>query len=255
MSIVARSFSSGVLDGQGLFLSLHSPLFSRYVRVLIMKYYPIFLDLRTYPCLVIGGGTVAERKVQSLLQAHGQVTVISPTCTHQLRSWATDRAITLYERSYRSGDLQGFSVAFAATNDEALHEKIAAEARAAGVLLNVVDRPALCSFILPAIVSQGDLTLAISTGGASPALAKKVRQTLEQHFGPEYDLALRLLARVRERVVRDGLSADERQQIFTTLANSPLLDYLRERQTDKLDALLQETVGESCTLEDLGFSL
>ena len=220
-----------------------------------MKYYPIFLDLHAYPCLVIGGGTVAERKVQSLLQAHGRVTVISPTCTPQLRSWAVDRAITLYERLYRPGDLQGFSLVFAATTDEALHEKIAAEAREAGVLLNVVDRPALCSFIVPAVVFQGDLTLAISTGGASPALAKKVRQTLEQHFGPEYDLALQLLARVRERVVRNGLSADERQRLFTVLVDSPLLDYLRERQTDKLDALLQETVGESCTLEDLGFSL
>jgi len=83
--------------------------------------------------------------------------------------------------------------------------RIAAEAKAAGVFLNVVDRPALCSFIVPAIVSQGDLTLAISTGGASPALAKKIRYTLEQSFGPEYDLALRLLARVREQVVRTGL--------------------------------------------------
>jgi precorrin-2 dehydrogenase/sirohydrochlorin ferrochelatase len=219
-----------------------------------MKYYPIFLDLRAYPCLVVGGGTVAERKVQSLLQAHGQVTVISPTCTPQLRSWAADRAITLYERSYRSGDLQGFPLVFAATHDETLHEKIAVEARGAGVLLNVVDRPALCSFIMPAVVSQGDLTLAISTGGASPALAKKIRQTLERHFGPEYDLALQLLARVRERVARNELSSEERQRLFTALADSPLLDYLRERQTDKLDALLQETVGESCTLEELGLS-
>jgi precorrin-2 dehydrogenase / sirohydrochlorin ferrochelatase len=219
-----------------------------------MQYYPIFLDLRAYPCLVIGGGTVAERKVQSLLQAHGQVTVISPTCTPQLQSWAVDRTITLYERPYCSGDLQGFSLVFAATSDETLHEKIAAEARGAGVLLNVVDHPALCSFIMPAVVSQGDLTLAISTGGASPALAKKIRQTLERHFGPEYDLALQLLARVRERVAHNELSSEERQRLFTALADSPLLDYLRERQTDKLDALLQETVGESCTLEELGLS-
>ena len=198
---------------------------------------------------------VAERKIESLLQARAQVTVISPTGTPRLRAWAADQVITLYERSYCPGDLQGFSVAFAATNDETLHEQIAAEARKAGVLLNVVDRPALCSFIVPAVVSRGDLTLAISTGGASPALAKKIRKTLEQHFGPEYDLALRLLARVRERVARDGLSADERQQLFTTLTDSPLLDYLRERQTDKLNALLQETLGASCTLEDLGLSL
>lgn len=219
-----------------------------------MQYYPIFLDLRTHSCLVIGGGTVAERKVESLLRARGPVTVISPTCTARLRSWAKDGAITLYERPYRPGDLQGFSLVFAATNDEVLHAQIAVEAREAGVLLNVVDRPALCSFIVPAVVSQGDLTLAISTGGASPALAKKIRQTLEEHFGPEYALALHLLARVRERVVRNGLSADERQRLFTALADSPLLDYLRERQVDKINALLRETVGEGCTLEELGLS-
>jgi len=219
-----------------------------------MQYYPIFLDLRTHSCLVIGGGTVAERKVESLLRARGQVTVISPTCTARLRAWAQDGAITLYERPYRPGDLQGFPLVFAATTDESLHEKIAAEAREAGVFLNVVDRPALCSFIVPAVVSQGDLTLAISTGGASPALAKKIRQTLEENFGPEYALALQLLARVRERVVQNGLSADERQRLFTALADSPLLDYLRERQVDKINAFLRETVGEGCTLEELGLS-
>jgi precorrin-2 dehydrogenase/sirohydrochlorin ferrochelatase len=219
-----------------------------------MQYYPIFVDLRTHPCLVIGGGTVAERKVESLLRACGQVTVISPTCTAQLRSWAKAGALTLHERPYRPGDLQGFSLVFAATNDEALHAEVTVEARKAGVFLNVVDRPALCSFIVPAVVSRGDLTLAISTGGASPALAKKIRQTLEENFGSEYALALQLLARVRERVLRNGLSADERQRLFTALADSPLLDYLRERQVDRINVLLQKTVGESCTLEALGLS-
>jgi precorrin-2 dehydrogenase len=219
-----------------------------------MRYYPIFLDLQTRPCLVIGGGTVAERKVESLLQADAQVTVISPTSTSRLQAWAADGTITLHQRPYCSGDLQGFWVVFAATNDPVLHKEVATEAKTAGVLLNVVDHPALCSFIVPAVLSRGDLTLAISTGGASPALAKKIRQTLEQHFGSEYDLALRLLARVRERVARNGLSSEERQRLFTALADSPLLDYLRERQTDKLNALLRDTLGESCTLEELGFS-
>src|SRR5262245_60372528 len=174
-----------------------------------MQYYPIFLDLRAHPCVVIGGGAVAERKVESLLQARARVAVISPTCTPPLRSWAAERVVVLPQRPYHFGDLRGFSVAFAATNDETLHQTIGGEA---GVLLNVVDRPALCSFIVPAVVSRGDLTLAVSTGGASPALAKKIRQALEQQFGPEYDLALRLLARVRERVAREGISSDERQQ-------------------------------------------
>lgn len=220
-----------------------------------MHYFPIFLDLKAHPCVVIGGGLVAERKVEALLKAQGQVTVISPTLTANLRSWAAEGKLTIHERHYRPGDLRGFSLVFAATDDEALHEKIAAEARKTGAFLNVVDRPALCSFIVPAIVSQGDLTLAISTGGASPALAKKIRRTLEHSFGPEYDVALQLLARVRARVTHPKLSPQERQQRFTALVESPLLDYLRERQVGKLDALLQEIIGEGCTLEELGISL
>jgi precorrin-2 dehydrogenase/sirohydrochlorin ferrochelatase len=220
-----------------------------------MRYFPIFLDLKAHPCVVIGGGVIAERKVEDLLKAQGNVTVISPTLTANLRAWATEGKLTIHERPYRPGDLQGFSLVFAATDDEALHEQIAAEARQTGAFLNVVDRPALCSFIVPAVVSRGDLTLAISTGGASPALAKKIRRTLEHSFGPEYDLALQLLARVRTRVTHAKLSSEERQRRFTALVESPLLDYLRERQTAKLNALLQDTIGESCTLEDLGISL
>lgn len=219
-----------------------------------MRYYPIFLDLKAHPCLVIGGGSVAERKVESLLQAEGQVTVISPTLTPQLQARATERTITVHQRLYRPGDLRGFSLIFAATDDKVVQQQISREAKEAGVFLNVVDQPALCSFIVPAIVSQGDLTLAISTGGASPALAKKIRQRLEQHFGSEYDLALQLLARLREQAINKGLSPDERQHLFTTLVESPLLDYLRERRVDKLNALLQEAVGKDYSFEGLGLS-
>ncbi len=220
-----------------------------------MQYYPIFLDLSVQPCLVIGGGTIAERKIESLLNARGQVEVISPTLTPQLHTWAAEQRIRVQHRSYQSGDMQGFSIVFAATSDEMLHRQIADEAKAAGILLNVVDRPALCSFIVPAIVCQGDLTLAISTSGTSPAMAKKIRQELATQFGPEYDVALQLLARVRERISQEQVSNEDRQRRFTALVNSPLLDYLRHRQIDRLDSLLQQTLGEAYSLEQLTFSV
>ena len=220
-----------------------------------MRYYPIFVDLSGQACLVIGGGAIAERKVASLLNADGRVTVISPTLTTQLRSWATEQYITTFERAYQPGDLSGFTLVFAATSDEILHHSLAAEAKQAGVLLNVVDRPKLCSFIVPAVVSQGDLSLAISTGGASPALAKKIRQELAADFGPEYGLALQLLARIRERLSHDRVSSQERQRCFTALVDSPLLDYLRERKIDKLNALLQGILGDAYTLNQLGIRL
>ncbi len=217
-----------------------------------MRYYPIFLDLRAQRCLVIGGGEVAERKVETLLQAEGQVTVISPTLTPQLQSWAQKHQITAFLRPYQKGDVRGFSLVFAATDDEELHRQIAAEAQEAEVLLNVVDRPALCSFIVPAIVSQGDLTLAVSTSGASPALAKKIRRDLGRQFGPEYTQALALLARVRESLGNDRVAITERQRMFTALVESPLLDYLRAGQIDQINALLQKTVGAGYTCEALG---
>jgi precorrin-2 dehydrogenase/sirohydrochlorin ferrochelatase len=213
------------------------------------------MDLQTQRCLVVGGGDVAERKVETLLQANGVVTVISPTLTPRLQSWATNNQITAFVRPYEHGDLAGFSLVFAATDDEALQQRIAAEARAREILVNVVDRPALCSFIVPALVSQGDLTVAVSTSGASPALAKQIRQDLEQHFGPEYALALVLLTRVRELVAEETRSSDERQRLFTALVESPLLHYLRDRDSEHVNALLQRVVGSHCTCEALGVTL
>ena len=220
-----------------------------------MRYYPIYIDLQTQRCLVVGGGEVAERKVETLLRAQGTVTVISPVLTPQLQSWAEDKRLTAFVRPYRDGDLNGFSLVFAATDDEELQRRIAADAREAGILINVVDRPALCSFIVPALVTQGDLTVAVSTGGASPALAKKIRQDLQQHFGPEYALALVLLARVRELVMKKELSLEERQRLFTALVESPLLHYLHKKDTDRVNMLLQQIVGVHCTCEALGVTL
>ncbi|MGE0683236.1 MAG: bifunctional precorrin-2 dehydrogenase/sirohydrochlorin ferrochelatase [Candidatus Binatia bacterium] len=217
-----------------------------------MRYYPIFLDLQARSCLVVGGGKVAERKVHLLLQAGGQVTVISPVLTSQLQVWEAERRIVVRLRPYEMGDLDGFALVFAATDDEALQRRIAVEAREAGVLVNVVDRPALCSFIVPALVSRGDLTVAISTSGASPALARQIRQTLEQQFGEEYALVLQVLARVRELVSNNTHSSEERQKLFSSLVESPLLEYVRQRRMDQVDALLQRMVGPQCTCAALG---
>lgn len=180
------------------------------------------------------------------------MTVISPTLTPQLQTWEAERRIAVLSRPYETGDLNGFALVFAATDDEALQRRIAAEARAVGALVNVVDRPALCSFIVPATVSRGDLTVAIATGGASPAFARKIRQTLERQFGEEYALVLQVLARVRELVSNDARSSEERQRLFTALVESPLLEYVRQRRVDQVDALLQRMVGPQCTCAALG---
>lgn len=219
-----------------------------------MGYYPVFLDLDKARCLVIGGGTIAERKVEALLAAGGEVTLISPELTAALRALDAAGRLTVRQRPYQREDLDAVSLVIAATDDPALQRQIAADAKQANILCNIVDQPAFCSFIMPAVVQRGDLTIAVSTNGASPALAKKIRQDLTEQFGPEYAVALRLLRRIRERLMHEQCSARDRQRLLTSLAESPLLDYLRARQTDKLDALLQRTLGEAYTLERLAFS-
>ncbi len=219
-----------------------------------MGYYPVFLDLDRTRCLVIGGGTIAERKVEALLAAGGEVTLISPELTAALHALEAAGRLTVQQRSYQRGDLEAVALVIAATDDPALQRQIAVDAQQANILCNIVDQPALCSFIVPAVMQQGDLTIAVSTNGASPALAKKIGQDLAEQFGPEYALALRLLRRIRERLRQEQRSAQDRQRLLTGLAASPLLDYLRDRQTDKLNTLLQQTLGEAYTLERLAFS-
>ena len=220
-----------------------------------MAFYPVFLNLKETVCLVVGGGMVAERKVDSLLQAGGNIRLVSPELTLPLQALGREGRITVHQRPYQPDDLAGVSLVIAATDDTALQQHVAADAKQAGVLCNIVDQPALCSFIVPAVIKQGDLAIAVSTSGASPALAKKICRDLAEQFGPEYALALQLLGRVRECIIQEKRTAEERRRLFTSLAESALLDYLRERRADKVNTLLQQTLGAAYTLESLDFSL
>ena len=220
-----------------------------------MKYYPVFLRVAGRSCLVIGGGKIAEQKVQSLLKAGGQVTVISPDLTPTLATLASTHHIVHHQRVYATGDLRGFFLAYAATDSDALHARVSREAREAGVLLNAVDQPSLCDFIVPSVMERGDLVIATSTSGTSPAMAKRIRRELQHSFGPEYDLALQLLGRLRHRLAETSLTAAERQRIFAALVDSPLLDYLRKRRAREVDRLLAATAGDGISLASLGMEL
>jgi precorrin-2 dehydrogenase/sirohydrochlorin ferrochelatase len=220
-----------------------------------VQYYPVYLDLRGRPCVVVGGGEVAERKVEGLLAAGARVTVVSPTLSRGLAALADTHEILHHGRPYRRGDLAGAVLAYAATDDEQVHAEIAAEAAAARVPLNVVDRPRLCGFIAPATVTRGPVQVAISTGGASPALAKRLRRELEAAVGPEYALAATILGKLRARVGDARAAQPERARVFTTLVESPLLDALRARDADAVDAILERVVGPGATLSALGVVL
>jgi uroporphyrin-III C-methyltransferase / precorrin-2 dehydrogenase / sirohydrochlorin ferrochelatase len=170
--------------------------------------HPIFVDLAGQAVVVIGGGTVAERKVEILVEAGARVTVVSPEVTGLLARWADGNRITLERRAYRRGDLRGCRLAYAATSDPGVNRAIQAEARAEGIWLNAIDQPDLCDFITPAIVRRGSLTIAVSTNGRCPALSRRIREDLEGQFGPEYADAVEHLGQLRDRTRAETGSTD-----------------------------------------------
>jgi precorrin-2 dehydrogenase/sirohydrochlorin ferrochelatase len=206
-----------------------------------MAYYPLCLEMAGRRCLVVGGGPVAERKVAGLLEAGARLTVVSPAVTARLADWARAERIRLIGREYAASDLVGHSVVFVATDDGRVNADVARDARAAGVLVNAADDPAHCDFILPAVLRRGELTVAVSTGGASPALARTVRDELDAYLDREDYAALARVAADARRTLRDrGMRAPwERWREalggeVRELVRADSLDAARERLLDGL---------------------
>ena len=206
------------------------------------RYYPVFLDLRGKLAVVVGGGNVALRKVKSLLSCGARVRLVSPRPTASLSGLRS--SLDLVSRPYRAADLDGASVVFAATDDPAVNVEVAREARARGVLVNVADAPTLCDFIVPSVVSRGDLQIAISTGGASPALARHLREELERVIGPEYAELVALLESVRERVLAKIADPGRRRAVFDQLVHSDLLALIRKGDRHAIQARVEAILGE-----------
>ena len=210
------------------------------------KYYPAFVDIEAQPCLVVGGGAIAEEKAGSLLECGGVVTVISPDLTDGLRDHADRGALRWLARPYESGDVRGFRLVISATDSAEVNERVYREAEAEGIMVNVVDVPALCRYIVPSIVRQGDLCIAISTGGKSPALAKKIRGQLEGAYGPEYADLLDLLGAYRPRMKAAYPDETEtRARLWTSLVDSDLLDLLRAGRAEEARDRVESCISHS----------
>ena len=217
-----------------------------------MRYLPILVDLRERRCLVVGGGDVAARKVEQLLTAGARVTVVAPRVNARIDELAAQRpAVRVERRPYAPSDLDGVALAFAATDDPALQQEIATQAGAAGVWLNAVDEPERCSFVMPAILDRDPLVVAVSTGGASPALARRIRDDVGERLGPEYDAAVSRLAELRRRFV----PGRARQAALLRLVEDGLLDALRRGDEDGVrDLIVAACTGltEACDAEHGG---
>lgn len=204
-------------------------------------YYPVFLDLTGRLAVVVGGGAVAERKIATLLEYGPRVRVISPEVTPAVEEMAESGAIELERRGYVRGDLEGAFIVVCATSSEEVNRAVHAEAEERGSIVNVVDVPDLCSFIVPSIVRRGTLSVAISTGGAAPTVAKKLRKHVQEHLGPEWEAYVRLLGEVRVLVMERVPGGEEdRKPIFEALAASDLLERIRAGELPTAEELYAE---------------
>ncbi|MFW6011032.1 MAG: precorrin-2 dehydrogenase/sirohydrochlorin ferrochelatase family protein, partial [Desulfosalsimonas sp.] len=151
-----------------------------------MKYYPVYLDIKKRDCLVVGGGRVALRKAEGLLRAGARTTVVSPEFAEGFKSLAGSANLEMIRRNYKSADLDSKFLVIGATDDSELNRKISQDAECRNMLCNIADVPEACNFILPSVVERGDLIIAISTSGKSPAFARHLKKQLEKQFGEEY---------------------------------------------------------------------
>lgn len=189
---------------------------------------------------MVGGGSVAERKVNTLLQSGAVVTVVSPECTAPLSRLADSGHIIWKRGEFSSSDIRDSLLVIAATDNPGVNQAIFQAASQAGRLVNVADSPEQCNFIVPSVIERGDLLIAVSTSGASPALAKKVRQELEALFGEEYTRFLEIMAAVRKQALEEITEEKTRQEIFRQLVSSEMLSLIKQGRHEEAERLAQE---------------
>ena len=206
-----------------------------------MDTYPVFLNLRGKTCLVVGAGQVGQRKILRLLESRpDRLFIVDPWLSEDLASTFADQDnVTVLRRDFRPQDLDNVFLVFASTSDQALNARISELCSQRNILCNIVDQPRYCSFIVPSMHTQGELTIAVSTGGASPALARKIRLDLAERFGPDYDLWLKLLRRVRTLILSQGHTSEDNKPLFQTLTDEAILDAISKRDPLQLKVLLE----------------
>jgi siroheme synthase-like protein len=200
-------------------------------------YYPILLNIQGRKCLVVGGGPVALRKAKALLEHGANVEVVGPILCPELNQLATDGVIRTIQRDYKSEDLQHAFIAIAATDNAKTNERVAAEARRRGALVNVVDDPKNSDFIVPSYLKRGDVIVAVSTSGRSPALARKIRSELGKNFKAEYEQLAVIADEVRSTLKQQGItvSSDVWQEV---LSLNSLIELLRQGKNQEAKEIM-----------------
>lgn len=216
-----------------------------------MQYYPVSLDIKNRKCLVVGGGQVGTRKVETLLKCGAVVTVVSLEFTERLLRLEEEGKVTLFKRSYLASDLDDKFLVIGATSDQALNWTISHDAEKLNKLCNIADFPAACNFILPSIVNRGDLTLSISTSGKSPAFARRMRLELEERYGAEYGDFLALMGAVRKKLLSEKHEPEAHKPLFEQLIDGGLLEMIKGGLIGEIDALLFKVLGDGYRYDEL----
>lgn len=193
-------------------------------------YYPAFLDLNGKQSVIIGGGKVAERKCSSLIKTGAEITLISPEITKKLENYLSKGLIRHKRRKYKNGDIKSAFLTIVATDSAEVNRRVYVDAQRLNRLINVADNPSLCTFIVPSLVRRGDLTIAVSTGGASPAAAKAIRKELELLYGPEIALYLKRLKEIRLKALKEIPDKKERERFLKGIVDaSGFLSHKRQK--------------------------
>ena len=216
-----------------------------------MVFYPINLNIAGQLCVVIGGGSVATRKITSLLCCDARVRVISPELSAGVKQLIDENHLEWIPRAYMNGDLRGASLAFALTDRPEIQLQITNEARKHGIPVNIADNPEACTFQIPATIRRGELLISVSTGGGSPALASTIRKELELLYGQEYGELVKLLAEIRQLTVGQGSTQEEHKLLFERLLQTNILSLLRRKDWQLLQEQLYKILPPAINAQDI----
>ncbi|MDO9515520.1 MAG: bifunctional precorrin-2 dehydrogenase/sirohydrochlorin ferrochelatase [Syntrophales bacterium] len=209
-----------------------------------MEFYPVCLDIFGERCVVVGGGEVAERKALGLLECGAKVVLVARDLTPALLAMKDARKIAQVSDDYKEEYLEGAFLVIGATDREDVNEKVSQDARDRGILVNIVDVPARCNFIVPSVFRRGDLLVAVSTGGKSPALARRLREEIEERYGPEYGTLLEIMGVLRGRVIARGAPSAENRVLFEAVLDSDILRHIREGNGERVREIIRDLTGE-----------
>jgi len=211
-----------------------------------LKYYPVFWNIKGKICVVVGGGEVALRKAERLLECGAKVSIISPKLSSELAELKNKKIITHIASEYSDNLIDKAALIIGATNDEKTNTRISKDARTRSIPVNIVDDPKKCDFILPSVVQRGDLAITIGTGGKSPALARYLREELEQQYGREYEIFLNILGNLREKMGKNsGIGKDW----FTSLMALGILDFIRTKDIKKVKKIVKSITGKEVEID------